>query len=312
LGFYQLSAQQTSGNPFIKGWYADPEGRIFNNEYWVYPTYSAPYKQQVFFDAFSSKDLVTWTKHASILDTQAVKWAHKAMWAPSITEKDGKYYFFFGANDIHDPQKEVGGIGVAVADNPGGPFKDYLGKPLIGDIHNGAQPIDQFIFKDQDNSYYIIYGGWGHCNIAHLNKDFTGLTPFADGTTYKEITPEGYVEGSFMIYRNGKYYFMWSEGGWTGPNYSVAYAIADSPTGPFKRIGKILQQDSTIATGAGHHSVVHNPKTDEWYIIYHRRPLGETDGNHRVTCIDHLYFDENGFIKPIKMTFTGVTAAPLQ
>ena len=151
----------------------------------------------------------------------------------------------------------------------------------------------------------------GHCNIAHLNKNFTGLTPFADGTTYKEITPEGYVEGSFMIYRNGKYYFMWSEGGWTGPDYSVAHAMADSPTGPFKRIGKILQQDSTIATGAGHHSVIHNPKTDEWYIIYHRRPLDETDGNHRVTCIDHLYFDENGFIKPVKMSFTGVTAAPL-
>jgi beta-xylosidase len=311
LSVYQLSAQQTSGNPFIKGWYADPEGRIFNNEYWVYPTYSAPYEQQVFFDAFSSKDLVTWTKHATILDTQAIKWAHKAMWAPSVIEKDGKYYFFFGANDIHDPKKETGGIGIAVADNPGGPFKDYLGKPLIGDIHNGAQPIDQFIFRDKDNSYYIIYGGWGHCNIAHLNKDFTGLLPFADGTTYKEITPEGYVEGSFMIYRNGKYYFMWSEGGWTGPDYSVAYAMADSPTGPFKRIGKILQQDSTIARGAGHHSVIQNPKTGEWYIIYHRRPLGETDGNHRVTCIDNLYFDENGFIKPVKMSFAGVTAAPL-
>ena len=98
LSVYQLSAQKTSGNPFIKGWYADPEGRIFNKEYWVYPTYSAPYEQQVFFDAFSSKDLVTWTKHEHILDTQAVKWAHKAMWAPSAIEKDGKYYFFFGAN----------------------------------------------------------------------------------------------------------------------------------------------------------------------------------------------------------------------
>ena len=83
------------------------------------------------------------------------------MWAPSVTEKDGRYYFFFGANDIHDPKKETGGIGVAVADNAGGPFEDYLGKPLIGDIHNGAQPIDQFIFKDKDSSYYIIYGGWG-------------------------------------------------------------------------------------------------------------------------------------------------------
>lgn len=59
-----------------------------------------------------------------------------------------------------------------------------------------------------------------------------------------------------MLKRNGKYYFMWSEGGWTGPDYCVAYAIADSPFGPFKREAKILQRDPNIGTGAGHHSVV--------------------------------------------------------
>ena len=63
-----------------------------------------------------------------------------------------------------------------------------------------------------------------------------------------------------------------------------------------------------IATGAGHHSVINVPGTDEWYIIYHRRPLGETDGNHRVTCIDKMYFDANGMIEPIKITNEGVTA----
>ena len=53
---------------------------------------------------------------------------------------------------------------------------------------------------------------------------------------FHEITPQGYVEGPFMFIRNKKYYFMWSEGGWTGPDYSVAYAISDSPFGPFERI----------------------------------------------------------------------------
>jgi hypothetical protein len=99
---------------------------------------------------------------------------------------------------------------------------------------------------------------------------------------------------------------MWSEGGWTGPAYSVAYAMADSPLGPFKRIAKILQQDETVARGAGHHSVINIPNTDDWYIVYHRRPLSETDGNHRETCIDRMYFDENGLIKPVKITFEGV------
>jgi beta-xylosidase len=264
----------------------------------------------VFFDCFSSKDLVTWEKHARVLDAKDVQWARRAMWAPSVVEKDGKYFFFFGANDIQNDEA-VGGIGVAVADRPSGPFKDYLGKPLIEKFHNGAQPIDQFVFKNKDGAHYLIYGGWRHCNIARLNDDFTGFIPFADGTTFKEITPQGYVEGPFMFLRDGNYYFMWSEGGWTGPNYSVAYAIADSPFGPFERIGKVLKQDPAIATGAGHHSVIHVPGTDEYFAVYHRRPLGERDGNSRVTCIDRMEFDDRGFIQPIRITHEGVPARPL-
>ncbi|MEP7231132.1 MAG: glycoside hydrolase family 43 protein [Ginsengibacter sp.] len=301
----------TSGNPVFPGWYADPEAAVFGNQYWIYPTYSAKYEEQVFFDAFSSPDLVHWTKHNKILDTLNVKWAKRAVWAPAIIEKNKKYFLFFGANDIQNDQ-QYGGIGVAVADNPAGPFKDYLGKPLIDKFHNGAQPIDQFVFKDEDGKYYIIYGGWKHCNIARLKDDFTGFIPFEDGSDFKEITPENYVEGPMMFIRNNKYYLMWSEGGWGGPNYSVAYAIADSPFGPFTRAGKILQQDTAVATGAGHHSIIHNTKNDSWFIVYHRRPLGETEANHRVTCIDRMYFDSNGMIKPVKITFEGVPAENLQ
>ncbi len=307
----QNTEEVTSENPIVEGWYADPEGIIFDNEYWVFPTYSAPYDEQIFMDAFSSPDLINWTKHERIVDNSAVTWVKRAMWAPAILKKDNKYFLFFGGNDIQNDE-EYGGIGVAVADKPQGPYKDYLGKPLIDKFYNGAQPIDQFVFKNVDGSYYIYYGGWKHCNVAKLNDDFTGFIPFEDGTIFKEVTPENYVEGPFMFIHNGKYYFMWSEGGWTGPNYSVAYAIADSPFGPFNRIGTILQQDPNIGRGAGHHSVIHEPKSDKFYIVYHRRPLTETDGNHRVTCIDEMFFDENGYIKPIVMTHEGVAANPLK
>lgn len=299
------------GNPLFPGWYADPEGIVFDDTYWIYPTYSAPYDEQIFLDAFSSKDLVTWKKHPRIIDTTEIKWAKRALWAPSIIKNKDRYFLFFGANDIQNDET-LGGIGVAVADKPSGPFKDYLGKPLIDKFHNGAQPIDQFVFKDTDGSHYLFYGGWRHCNIAKLKDDFTGFIPLKDGSTFKEVTPKGYVEGPFMFIRNGKYYFMWSEGGWTGPDYSVAYAIADSPFGPFKRQGKILQQDAKIATGAGHHSVIQVPGEDTWYIVYHRRPLTETDGNSRVTCIDRMEFDKNGLIKPVKITNEGVPAHKLK
>ena len=300
-----LMAQKTSGNPIVEGWYADPEGAVFHNEYWVFPTYSAEYKDQLHFDAFSSKDLVKWTKHENVLTNKEITWAWQAMWAPSVVENNGKYYFFFGANDIQN-NDEKGGIGVAVADNPAGPYKDLLGCPLIDKIVNGAQPIDQFAFKDTDGKWYLIYGGWGHCNIVRLADDFKSIIPFDDGTLYREMTPEGYVEGPFMLKRNGKYYFMWSEGGWGGPDYSVAYAIADSPFGPWKREAKILQQDPEVATGAGHHSVIKGKGKDEYYIVYHRRPLGDTGRDHRVTCIDRLAFDKDGKILPVKMTFKGV------
>lgn len=305
-----------SGNPIFSGWYADPEGAVFNDEYWVFPTYSAAYEDQVFFDAFSSKDLITWEKHSHVLDTTIIKWAKQALWAPSIIEKNDKYYLFFSANDVQKPggpywdEKDAinhhGGIGIAVADSPSGTFKDYLGKPLISDFNNEAQPIDQFVFKDIDNTYYMFYGGWGHCNLAILNDDFTGFLPWSDDKLFKEITPEGYVEGPFMFRRNDNYYFMWSEGGWGDDSYKVAYAMSKKATGPFNRIGTILHLDKNIATGAGHNSVINTPNTDNWYIIYHRRPIPNVGRDHRVTCIDNLEFNEDGTIKQVKMTLEGV------
>lgn len=312
----------TSGNPLFEGWYADPEGAVLDNQYWIFPTYSSEYKQQVFFDAFSSPDLVSWKKHEHVLDTSIIKWARQAMWAPSIIAKDSSYYLFFSANDVQQPggpywdEKDTinhyGGIGIAQASSPSGPYNDYLGKPLISVFQNGAQPIDQFVFKDVDGTYYIFYGGWKHCNMGILNDDFTGFTPWEDGSLFKEITPEGYVEGPFMFIRNEKYYLMWSEGGWTNGSYKVAYAKADKVTGPFERIGTILESDTTIATGAGHHSIINTPDTDNWYIIYHRRPIPNEGRDHRVTCIDSLYFNPDGTIKPVKMTFEGVAKNEIQ
>jgi len=301
---------ERSGNPLFPGWYADPEVAVFGDRYWIYPTYSAPYDEQTFFDAFSSPDLLHWQKHERVLQRADVAWARRAMWAPAIVQRDGRWFLFFAANDIQD-DTQLGGIGVAVADEPAGPFRDWIGKPLVDRFHNGAQPIDQFVFRDGDGQYWLIYGGWRHCNVARLRDDFRALVPFADGTTFKEITPAGYVEGPLLFVRNGRCYFMWSEGGWTGPDYSVAYAMGDSPLGPFTRIGKILQQDPRVATGAGHHSVLQVPGRDEWYIVYHRRPLGETDGNHRVVCIDRMEFDADGHIVPVKITNEGVAAVPL-
>jgi len=312
----QLESVLTSKNPIVDGWYADPEGIVFGNQYWIFPTFSAKYENQVFLDAFSSKDLVHWEKHNRVLDTSVIKWAKEAMWAPSIIEKNQQYYLFFSANDLQRPggpywdDKDLnnhrGGIGVAVAEAPEGPYKDHLGVPLIGEFHNDAQPIDQFVFKDIDGTYYMFYGGWRHCNISILNDDFTGFVPWSDNKLFKEITPEGYVEGPFVFRRKNNYYFMWSEGSWGNDTYKVAYAMSDKVTGPYKRIGTILESDKNIATGAGHNSVINTPNTDQWYMVYHRRPIPNKGRDHRVISIDKLEFNQDDTIKQVKMTFEGV------
>lgn len=300
----------TSGNPLFPGWYADPDAVVFGSRYFIYPTTSDLYEKQTFFDAFSSPDLVHWTKHPRILTTDDVKWAHKAMWAPCAIENSGKYYLFFSANDVHPG--EIGGIGVAVADKPEGPFKDLLGHPLVNDFSNKAQPIDQCVFHDTDGAWYLLYGGWGRCNLRKLKPDFTGL---ADDTV-KEITPEHYVEGPMMFRRdvNGKskVYFMWSEGGWGDASYKVAYAIADSVQGPFTRIGTVLLPTPDIATSAGHHSILHPPNSDDYYIVYHRRPHGKTGRDERETCIEKLSFNPDGTLLQIPLTTEGVAARPLK
>jgi hypothetical protein len=288
-----------SGNPFVAGWYADPDVAVYGDRYFVFPTSSRPYGEQTYLDAFSSTDLVNWTKHPNVLTTAAVTWARYAVWAPAPIQRHGRYYLYFAANDIQS-NAALGGIGVAVADRPEGPYTDAIGRPLIASFVNGAQPIDQDVFID-DGQAYIFYGGWGHANVAKLNDDMTSLGQFSDGSTYREITPSGYVEGPQMFKRNGKYYLMWSEGGWTGPDYSVAYAMADSPTGPFQRLDKVLAQDSAVARGAGHNSVINIPGTDVWYIVYHRRPLSETDGNARQLAYDRMYFNPDGTIRRVTM-----------
>ena len=341
--FSTLGVSQATTNLSRQGFYADPEIRLFAGEYWIYPTSSSPvsdaqpnrtfnplqqklrtgpvihpvYLLHTSLDAFSSPDLVHWTRHPDVLDIKNVPWAAYAIWAPTAIHRNGKYFLFFAANDIQKSDTFLGGIGVAVSDTPGGPFVDALGKPLIGQFHNGAQPIDPMVYQDDDGSIYFYFGGQGHCNVARLARDLKSVIPLPDGQLFKEITPAHYTEGPFMIKRRGVYYFMWSEGDWGDSSYGVAYATSSSPTGPFKPAGKILSTDPAVANGPGHHSVVHIPAAsaggdpDLWYIVYHRHPLGTTGINERVMAIDRMRFNPDGTIAPIHMTAAGPGPQPL-
>ncbi|KAL4785274.1 xylanase D [Aspergillus varians] len=308
-----------AGNPVFPGWYADPEARIFNNRYWIYPTYSAAYEEQTFFDAFSSPDLLTWTKHPSILNFSGIPWStNRAAWAPSVARRqrpanlnsdlnDGNgtghdYFMYFSAGD-------GAGIGVAksTTGRPDGPFVDAIGEPLVPETVFGAQAIDAQLFQDDDDDrIWLYYGGWSHAVVVEMNEDMVSLKG-----EYLEITPEGYVEGPWMLKRSGIYYFMYSVGGWGDDSYGVSYVTGPSPTGPFSSTPtQILRGNDQVGTGTGHHSVF-TSDGKEYYIVYHRRYLNDTARDHRIVCIDRMEFDAQGNILPVNITKEGVEGMPL-
>ncbi|MFJ1970502.1 family 43 glycosylhydrolase [Streptomyces sp. NPDC087903] len=288
-------------SPVLSGLNADPDVHHLNGEYWIYPTTDGFQGWSgTRFKAYSSKDLVHWKGHGVVLDLGPdVSWADRNAWAPAIAERDGKYYFYFCAEQQ---------IGVAVADSPAGPFKDALGKPLVAKGGSlSGQMIDPAVFTDDDGTSYLYWGN-GNGYVVPLNDDMTSY----DAAKVKDITPDDFREGSFVIKRKGTYYFMWSEDDTRSENYHVAYATGPSPLGPWTERGTILSKRPEYGIlGTGHHSVVNAPGTDDWYIVYHRFALNGPgkpggDGMHRETTVDRLEFAADGTIEPVVPTLESV------
>lgn len=289
-------------NPISDGWYADPEARFYDGKYIIYVTHSLPFEEQKNHSCFTSTDLMNWEKHENIIDMSGFPWAQSAIWAPTVEEKNGKYYYIFASNNI-TPENPTGGLEIAVSDSPTGPFKALLDRPLINDFHFGAQPIDAHLFKDDDGTMYLYYGGWGHCVFCKMSEDMSGFVPFDNGELFMEITPPDYVEGPCMFKRNGKYHFMWSAGAWGEGTYRVNTAVSDKPYGPFEKFHTILETgDSKIANGPGHNGYLYLPEDEQYLIVYHRHNSNIHDGNARFICIDRMDIDKKGKILPITMT----------
>tara|TARA_R110002050_G_scaffold59259_2_gene132593 strand:+ start:36783 stop:38912 length:2130 start_codon:yes stop_codon:yes gene_type:complete len=300
-----------ANNPVLDGFYADPE-IIYSNQtkkFYLYPTsdgfdgWSGTY-----FKTFSSDDLLNWKDEGVILDLEKdVSWTSRHAWAPCIAEKEEngkyKYFYYFTA-----AQK----IGVAISHSPTGPFKD-IGKPLIDTKHQaiqrgGGQLIDPDVFTDPVSGISYLYWGNGFMAVAELNNDMISIKE----KTVKELTPDNtYREGTEVFYRNGIYYFLWSEDDTRSPNYKVRYATAKTPLGPLNipKDNIVIQKNEALEIyGTGHNSVINVPGTDEWHIVYHRfnRPkgitMGDAAGFHREVAIDKLNFNDDGTIIEVKPT----------
>jgi beta-xylosidase len=273
--------------PVLPGFTADPHIAVFGTTFCLYPTTDMEGWDPKSFHGWTSKDLKTWEDEGVILDIpKDVTWATGQAWAPAIATKNGKYYFYFSANQ---------NIGVAVSDHPMKKFKDPLGKPLVAKGAYPCQVIDPMVFVDEDGTPYLFFGQ-KKCMAVKLNDDMISY----DHTAVKEIPLEGFNEGPFVFKRNGLYYLSWSEYDTRDPRYSVAYATSKSPLGPYEKAvaNPILQQKREIKA-AGHHSIVKVPGRDQWAVAYHRFLAPQPNGSLRETCISPLRFDREGKILPI-------------
>lgn len=273
--------------PILDGFTADPAIRVFGDTYYVYPTSDKPNWMTTDFSVWSSKNLLDWKKEGMILDaTRDLKWANIKAWAPDCVERNGKFYFYFCANER---------VGVAVADKPTGPFVDPLGRPLVQKSEKvRTYPIDPYPLIDDDGQAYLFLGN-GTPTVFKLKPDM--ITLDGDPATFRL---KEFREGIVVFKRQGKYYFMWSVDDARSDDYRVGYGISDSPYGPVSSpTNFIVLRQHGPAKGTGHHSVVNVPGTDRWYAAYHRHAIPNGNGYQRETCLARMEFNPDGTIKPM-------------
>ena len=304
-----LIASTASGNPLFNG--ADPHVVVVGKEYWAYPTEHGT--QKPIFAAYRSPDLKAWKREGELLNLDDIPWVKDGgpknrPWAPSVVEKNKRFYFYYSIG----PQTDVypSRIGVATGDSPAGPFKDS-GKPLLTG-GNGFEAIDPMVFIDPTSGKSFFYAGGSAGSTLRVFELEDDMIRFK--REIKTTTPPHFTEGPFMHRRGGTYYLSYSHGRFNGPDYSVHYATAESPEGPWKYQARILESDGS-RKGPGHHAFVENPSTGEWFIVYHRWETTEQSGPYRGSrkiAVEKVSYDAQGLIGPIRMTDEKSPSSPIK
>ncbi|KAK6380842.1 hypothetical protein LTS17_005043 [Exophiala oligosperma] len=319
-----------ASNPLVTHIYtADPSAHVFEDKIYVYPSHDRETDIK-FNDNGDQYDMADYhvlsltefngpvTDHGVVLKTEDVPWVSKQLWAPDAASKNGKYYLYFPARD----KQGIFRIGVAESDKPSGPFKPDP-EPIPG-----SYSIDPASFVDDDNRAYLYFGGiWGgqlqcwkdnqtfdpsksgpqeptgadvpalSCRVARLSEDMHSFAEevrqiqVLDEQTGKPLMADDhdrrFFEAPWMHKYNGKYYFSYS----TGDTHFLAYAIGDSPYGPFTYSGRILEP---VVGWTTHHSIVQYK--GKWYLFYHDCELSEGVNHLRSVRMREIVYDDQGKI----------------
>jgi arabinoxylan arabinofuranohydrolase len=296
------STSVTSGNPIITHIRsADPAAEVWNDgQVWVYASHdqedAVDYSSLDGYHVFSSYDLVNWTDHGEILHSRDVSWGNPDggwMFAPDAAYKDGTYYFYFP----HLSNEWKWRIGVATSTAPEGPFTD------VGHFIEGTDNIDPTCFMDDDGQAYLLWGGGGETpKIARLRENMTELAEAPRPIVYGA---DNFGEGGYMHKHNGIYYFSYTCN--TCWPYQGFYAMGESPYGPFEYKGPL---NPNPPGAQDHHSIIEYH--GQSYYFYHVGNYGLGGSIYRRNiCIDSLYYNEDGTMREVKQTTTGVGIDPI-
>jgi hypothetical protein len=295
---------------------ADPSAHFFNGRIYIYPSHDTATgtPEDDLGSHFNMMDYHILsvdsiggpvTDHGIALHIKDIPWAGRQLWAPDAAMANNTYYLYFPVKDKQD----VFRIGVATSHKPEGPFVAEK-QPI-----KGSYSIDPAVFKDDDGSFYMYFGGiWGGQlqrwnnntydsagklrqpgeqailpRVAKLSKD---MKSFAEPVREVQIVDKErklftekdndkrFFEAAWMHKYNGKYYFTYS----TGDTHFINYAIGESPYGPFIYQGVVL---NPVEGWTNHHSIVE--VNGKWFLFYHDAQLsGKTHlRNVKVTELRH-------------------------
>jgi hypothetical protein len=291
-------------NPIIMDQFtADPSARVFGDSVYLYPSHDILATNgrgrpgwfcMEDYHVFSSANLVDWIDHGVIVSQYKVPWVNSkayAMWAPDCVYRNGRYYFYFPAPAKDSTYGRGFSIGVAVSDKPYGPFTPQP-EPIKG-VHG----IDPCVLIAGDGQPYLYWAA-GRFFVAKLKGNMLELA--SEPQIVQGMPEKGLIEGPFVFERRGKYYLIYPHV--ADKSERLEYAVADSPTGPFKVCGVVM--DATPDCWTNQASVI--KFKGQWYLFYHNNYLSPHFDKARSVCIDSMFFNKDGTIRKVIPTLRGV------
>jgi arabinoxylan arabinofuranohydrolase len=286
-----LSSPSRADNPIVQTAYtADPAPMVYEDRLYLYTSHDEDVTVNNFYTMndwklFSTVDMVNWTDHGVVASLKTFSWSTDNAWAPQGIARNGKIYLYVPLNNNTGAK-----IGVAVSDNPMGPFKDPIGRELA---QSGAMAIDPTVFVDDDGQAYLYWGN-GNLRFVKLNSDMISTS----GSVTSNVAMNGFTEGPWFYKRESLYYLVYA-----GSDEKISYATSNAPAGPWTYKGDIFGNPS-IATN---HPGVADYKGHS-YMFYHNGTLPGGGSFKRSVCVEEFTYGADGSIPKLTMSKEGPAA----